>query len=716
MSVSAKNESGVLGGVQAAAKRRLSVTFSPDWKALLLRWAAMERGRFLLWAPLLLATGILGYFSLRTEPSAAVPFGGLLVSFVGIGVAHWRRLEFLRGVFLAFAIATAGFSLAMIRTHHVDATMIPREIGPIWVEGAVLSVEQRAAGARYVIAPNKIGGLTTETLPPRVRVSWRGQGEAVRPGDKVAIRAVLSPPPAPALPGGYDYGRQLFFERIGGVGYALGAPRIMARDDQQTLNQWLMEKRLGLAQRISAAGGAQSGPVLAALATGLRGGIDPAITDQLRDTGLAHLLAISGLHMGLVCGTVFFAIRFALSLHARWAGRFPIKKWAAITALIAGAGYLELSGAAWSAQRAFIMAAVSFTAILFDRQAISLRNVAFAALIILCLRPEAILSAGFQMSFAAVTALIAAYDLVRQYPSIRERGLFWTPAKFVGGLSMTSLVAGLATGPFAIFHFHRMAVFGLVANLAAMPLFTALVMPLIVAGLALSPFGLDEPVWWLAGRAFDGILWVTAHIAAWPGAVKVVPQWSLLAFGIAVGGLFAASICFAPWRFGFLMLAAMAPLVGARTDQPIVFIAEDAGNVGIKIVSPSEDALPVVIASRRRERFAMEKWLEGQGYDRPLRDIDKFGECGADICYATAVNGTKIAYTEELEAAARACRDADIVIARLWREEALRPSCAAMLFTSQSLLATGAITIYAKQGKFTIRGVNNIRGKRPWTD
>ncbi len=679
-------------------------------------WAAVESGRFILWAPVCLIIGAAGYFALPTEPAWQ-----RLVILLAISILIWARgsRAGTGGILLLGRILTfvaLGALAALVRTHTTDAPRLERQVGPVNMVAEVVRVEQRPRSQRLLLAPTEIGALPVETIPPKVRLTWRGDPSEARAGDTVRVRAMLSPPPAPAVPGGYDYGRQLFFEEIGAVGFAFGAARVIARPQEKPLSVRIDLWREAIADRIVRAGGERSGPILAAIVTGKRERIPPDITDQLRDTGLAHLLAISGLHMGLVCGYLFFSLRFLFVLNERWALTFPVKKWAAIGALLWGGFYLVMSGGAWSAQRAFIMAAIGFTAILFDRRAISLRNVAIAAIIIVVLRPEAVLSAGFHMSFAAVMALIASYELWERrratrralYGSRRGRGLL--PLSFLGGLSMTSLVAGAATSPFAIYHFNRMATYGFVANLAVMPIFTALVMPVAVLALALMPLGLDGPLWWDSGKGLEALLWITGHIAAWPGAVAPVAQWPLWAWGVSVIGLIGLCLLNAPWRFVF---AAAFPLAWAGAlvaEQPIVQIAEDAKNVGVQTANGQ-----ITLLSRRRERFAVGQWLEGAGLDGAIRDYPRFGECKATTCSADLPNGAQLIFAQTEEAAARACREAAIVITPFWRRTALDASCSALFFSALGVSETGPVAIYATGNGYRVETVNAIRGERPWS-
>lgn len=686
---------------------------APAWQKLattLSQMADQEQGRFILWMPVWLIVGIALYFRLHDEPAAAGLWAGLLVAGALWGSAAKARhgaLTFGARILVCVAL---GAVLAQLRVAQVTAPILERSVGPIMVIGTVVDVEHRPRAERLIIMPHQMEGMATAKMPARVRVTWRGDPSEARAGDKVRVRAMLSPPPTPATPGGFDYGRQLFFEQIGGVGFTYGPARVIARPDHKSFAVRVALWRQAIAARILRTASDEAGPVLMAMVTGKRAQIPEAITDQLRDTGLAHLLAISGLHMGLVCGFLFVGLRFIFVQMGALALNYPIKKWAAVGALMGGVFYLILSGGAWSAQRAFIMAAISFIAILFDRRAISLRNVALAALIILVLRPEAVLSAGFHMSFAAVMALIAAYDFWHQHKGTRgPDGLFMMPFRFVGGLSATSLIAGLATGPFAIYHFNRIAVYGLIANLAVMPVFTLLVMPVAVMGLIMMPLGLDSVFWAVASWGIEVMLAITKWIAGWPGAVQLVPQWPLWAWLACITGMILLCLLRAPWRFGAVLLFPLAWGGGQMAAPPLVQVAEDANNVGVVM----SDGSAMQLASRRRERFTANRWLQQAGINGAIRDQPKFGECGADMCTTRLANGARLAVVQTQAAAEVACLQADIVVAQLWTEGGLQNNCLALYFSARSVALSGPVAIFADGAGWRVQ--TDAAKRRPWS-
>jgi competence protein ComEC len=373
--------------------------------------------------------------------------------------------------------------------------------------------------------------------------------EGLRIGDRVRLRASVGPPSPPSVPGTYDFQRDAFFDRIGGVGFAYEV-QIDDAGPRGPPGDWLSRLRQSINRRILAALPGEEGPVAVALMTGDQSGIAKDVLQAMRDSGLAHLLSISGLHMAIVAGVVFFGLRSLLALVPGLALYHPIKKWAAVAAIAATFAYLMLSGDSVPPQRSFVMTSLVLLAVLFDRSALSMRLIAWAAMVVLLTTPDALTGPSFQMSFAAVVALIAAYETawVRRW-SRGEGGRLSRLGHHVGGLALTSLIATAATAPYAIYHFNRMSDYGLVANLLAVPLTSFWVMPWAVGAFLLMPLGME----WLAltpmGWGIDGILAIARSVAAWPGAVTLVPAMPLAGLGlITFGGLWLCPGNGEKWR------------------------------------------------------------------------------------------------------------------------------------------------------------------------
>ncbi len=560
-----------------------------------------QRGHLFAWAPVFLGVGIGLYFLLRREPPVAALWGaGIGAMCLGAGALRGGAVS---GPLLwALALLVAGFALAGARAHAVAGPVLTwRYYGP--VEGTVVGIDRSASDAvRLTLADVVLKGVAPADTPRRVRVSLHGSQGYIdpAPGLRVGLSGHLSAPNGPVEPGGFDFRRHAWFQRLGAVGYTrspvleLGPPA--GRRDVFAFRMWLS----GAIQARMPADVAGFG---AAVTTGDRSGIALSTIEALRISNLAHLLAISGLHMGLLAGFVFGAVRVGLALVPAVALRIPTRKVAAVAALVASAGYLMLSGGSVSTERAFVMTAVMLMAILFDRRALSLRAVAMAALVVLVLRPEALLGPGFQMSFAATTALVICFGWLRD----REIALGPRWMRPVAAVFISSLVAGLATAPFAAAFFNQVAHYGLPANLVSVPVMGMVVVPSAVAAGLLAPLGLEQIGLVSMALGLRWILGVAEFVAGLEGARGTVPSppgWVIpvLASGALVLGLWQGK---ARWAGVVVMVLALAGWAQAR--RPDVLIADSGALVGVMTVQGRALSKP------RGQGFVARNWLENDG-------------------------------------------------------------------------------------------------------
>jgi competence protein ComEC len=367
-----------------------------------------RRGALLPFAPVFFGIGIGGYFALSSEPLwwPWAMLAGLCM------LAAWRMAPGWGAVLIALGMALAGLSWASVRAQSVAAPVLEgRYYGPI--EGRIVAIDRSASDAvRLTLDRVSLPRLPRQAQPARVRVSLYGeQGHFTpEPGARVALTGHLAPPGGPVEPGGFDFQRHSWFLQLGGVGYTRSPVMLMQGAEGEL---WLYRLRVAVSDGLRRRIPRETGAVAAAIVTGDRSAISQQVVDQLRATNLAHLLAISGLHMGLLAGFLFWAVRAGLALLPRLAMRLPAKTLAAAVALAGATGYLALSGSAVATERAYVMVAVALLAVMIGRRALSLRAVAIAALIVLTLTPEALVSPGFQMSFAATTALVAVFGALR---------------------------------------------------------------------------------------------------------------------------------------------------------------------------------------------------------------------------------------------------------------------------------------------------------------
>ncbi len=690
--------------------------------ARIARDAAADQNRLALWIPVLFGAGIVFYFSLHAEPGPWVGPAAALAATLGFVLAG--RSAVFRYMTMGMLIAALGFAAAQWRTAQTAAPIIERKTPPVSVEGRVLSVELRADGSRRVlIAPNAIRGRMDSALPERVRVTMRGAEPVLAPGDRIRVRAVLMPPPAPATPGAFDYARAAWFERLGGVGYGLGAPERLAPDRDPSISTRIATLRASLSQRIREALPGPAGAFATAVMTGDRSGIAEEDWAAMRSSGLAHLLAISGLHMTAIAALIFFVVRAGLALAEPVALTRPVKKWAAAAAIVGGFAYLVLSGASISTQRAFVMILIAMIAVIADRPVLSLRTVAVAALAVMVMAPESVTQAGFQMSFAAVTALIAVFEtwqrlrppwLTRHY-SILGRIVSW-----LAGIAVTTLIAGLATGLFAAFHFNRFGNFGLIANLLAVPVFTGLVMPPALAGFILMPLGLEAWPLWLMGRGIEGVLAIAHWVADWPGAVSHIRAMPPAALGLAVLGGLWLCIWTKGWRFAGLGAVALAFVLMLTARPPDILIDRDADLVAVR-----DGAGRLTVPFANRARFAGDVWLRRDGQEGRLREYaaradDRPGpdlapglwRCDAHGCAVRLADGRLLGFVRTAQGVAEDCALVDILVSA----EPVRGPCPrpAVVIDRFDVWRNGAYAIWLNGTEIRVRSARQARGERPW--
>jgi len=424
----------------------------------------------------------------------------------------------------------------------------------------------------------------------RVRLSVR-KGTAPDVGSFVELKARLQPPLAPLRPGSYDFSRDLFFQGIGASGFVTGAIKATEPPESGGIAlryaAVMQDLRDAIDARIRERLDGDERAIATALLTGRRDAITTPVNDAMFISRLGHVLSISGYHMAVVAGVVFFVIRALLALIPGLAVSAPIKKWAAAGALAAAAFYLLLSGAEVATQRSFFMTAVVLIAVIVDRRAITFRTLAVSAMIVLVMAPEALVHPSFQMSFAATLGLVALVQIgmpklfATPDHSTTARVALWGGRELVT-LLLASLVAGLATTPYAAFHFHRVTPYGVLANLAAMPVVSALVMPAGLLGLAAMPFGLDGFFWWLMGIGIDWMIVVTEWVAGLPGAIGRMAAFGVGPMIAASCGLILMGLLRTPLRWSGALVLAVSIVWALGVRQPDILISGDGHNVAVR--------------------------------------------------------------------------------------------------------------------------------------
>ncbi|MGA2951159.1 MAG: ComEC/Rec2 family competence protein [Caulobacteraceae bacterium] len=692
--------------------------------------------RVLLWTPVAFGVGAAAYMGLPREPLVLTAW---IIALAGLAVAlAARRFTRARAVLAASGLAAVvclGFLAAKLHSDAVAAPIAPT--GVTSVEGFVVDVEAPSErGPRLLIAPVDIEGLSPERTPVRVRivVPQAGGPEATPvPGSTIRILTLLDPPPGPAAPGAYDFARDAWFEGVGGVGLALRppepvslAPPPLALRFEMAVNalRWTMAARLAgdIRQVMGPSDGGAAG-LAAAVTTSHQDWLPAADRDALRGSGLAHMLAIAGLHTAAVSGFAFFALRLLVAAWPWLSLRVSGKKIAAAGGLIVVATYLFLSGAHPPARRAAITAGAAFVAILADRQAVSLHSLALAALVVLLIEPEAVLQPGFEMSFCATASLVAMAEVWPRRAT--SSGLPWALAALQKGrdwlvaLCMVSFVAGAATGPFAIQHFNRVANYGVFANLTADFLASAVLMPLLALCLIAEAFdagvGQVAPLFWLAGWAARGVIAIGHVFSEAPGAGIAMSSAPTIALVISYVGIVFACLWRGRLRWVGLPMA-MAVALWPRPASPVAWIAGDGGDAAIVAAGEAVALKPLT------RLYATQTWAQHRGLRLPaepaaaleaLYDCDR-SECKPKPFVRPAISAWWTKRKPRPEQVANLCQGAEFLILRADVE--LPADCRGVhILTRETFEKLGAAEVFAAAGGWRLEWSQPLRGERPWS-
>jgi competence protein ComEC len=593
MSATARSASSSVGRIRSGVSAALAEQ--------ILRWP--------LCLPLALVFGAAAYMTSPVEPGWALLVA--LAALPAIAAVVLRTRPGMMGLMVCACLAAGGIGAlaAKIRTVAMAAPVLAERTGAVRIEGVIAEIDASDSGRRLRLAVRAIERMPLEMTLRFVRFTYKHDIPWL-PGQAVACRAILSPPPAPSVPGDYAFRRDAYFQQLGGVGFAVGECQSLPNPPPRTLvdraADWIAALRRDIAEFVEqAAGSGSGGAMTAAMTVGDRSFISPEDSEALRASGLAHLISISGLHMVLAGGAFFFAIRIVWPLVEPLALRVPTVHGAAACAMIGCTVYFLISGGEVATQRAYIIAMIGFSAKLFDKPALSLRSLAVSMTLVVLIQPESVVSPGFQMSFAASAALIALYEMWPRLDRPVAPGVIARAGGWLLGASATSLVASLATLPFAIHHFARVAPLSILANLATSPVITFWTTPSAIAAAVATPLGLQQPFLWLTGRSLDVVGWI-AHETAARSPDPTVPALDpvALAASVLAIGLFCV-------LRGWLRLVALIPAavaLGAWLMEPLpagyistdgsVFLRTDEGWAEVTTWRGENGLNPLVLRSK----------------------------------------------------------------------------------------------------------------------
>ncbi|WP_037078065.1 ComEC/Rec2 family competence protein [Rhizobium sp. CCGE 510] len=719
-----------------------------------------DHGRLLLFSPVFLGAGAAFWFVAASDFPLVASLLSLLVLTIAVLITGRSRAG-LRATLLAPALFACGMLCAQFESWRASTVMLDSAVTTT-VTGRVERREGDGRGRwRYILAVTGTEAPELKRPPGRITAIVRGADTPFEIGDLITGRARLTPPAGPALPELNDFSFGAYFDGIGANGFFYGAPEKdleagpqAARSTSEALLEWLYRLRSSIGDRIRSILPGDTGAFAAALVTDERRAISNATTEALRQSGLAHIVAISGLNMALSAGIFFVGFRMLLSLFPGVAQAYPTKKIAAAGALIAVTAYYLISGFGVSAERAFIMMAIMLVAVFFDRPSISLRNVVLSALVIIAISPSEVLGPSFQMSFAATLALVSGYQLWKDR-RVRENAFLKLPifrpvvavAGFFGGVFLTSLIGGFSTALFSIEHFHRLTAYGLPANLATMPIISFIVMPAGLLAMLLMPFGLDAPLWKVVGFGLDLVIAVAKTVSGWGGDIGIgrLPAWY---FAVAVAGFLLLMLLRTRLRHigtSIIGVSTFVVLVLPVPRPPDLVISEDGSLVAVvaaAAIASNRENPPDFIFDQWQRALVLPthsppKMLDGpavppEGEDRRVRlsrdqqnearaamraavvsgEANRFSCVKKAWCTSRLGNGHVVAVIDNAAYLGPACDAADIVVTSVrLRFNSCRSG--ATLFTGETLRRTGSVELrFVDAGPEVVTAFETL--SRPW--
>jgi competence protein ComEC len=666
---------------------------------------AAERQQQALWLPVAMGAGILFYFSLRSEPNYRLIW--LAPCLIILAILTTRRLPFCGWLCALAAASSFGFAVALWHAQKAPPPISP-PMRAVMVEGIIQNVEPLPQGLRVTLAEARLGP-EAPMLERSLRLRLRNDDPArPAPGDLLRVRSLIRPPSAPAYPGAWDFQRAAYFSGQGGIGFAIGAAEITPSAGEAPPLSGL---RRNLEARVMAALPGAAGAISAALLTGSQSAIPVTDLTAMRDSGLAHLLSVSGLHIAIVMSVSFWVCRLLVALYRPWALRVPGKLMAGCAALLAGGFYMLLTGAQVPMQRSFAMACLVTLAILAGRKAISLRGLGWAAAVVMVFDPASLLGPSFQMSFAAVLALIAGWEALQPRLAKLRASYGWIGrvGLAVMGLVLTSILAGAATAPFGLAHFGRLQWYGVAANAVAVPLTSFIVMPAGMLAAALMPLGLERPALWVMGLGVEGVLWVARLVAAWPGATqaaKPIPAWGLMVFSFGLCWL-----CL--WRRWWRVFGVVPIMLGlcsaAFVQPPHILVSGDARLIAIS-------AADTLFVQRQQGASSLTRdwWLRlyGQNGAAPLPAEGSTAEdklrCSVEGCVFNEGPGAFLARRGTIAAQCG-------VVAVIVSAEPIRQRCRQSIVIDRfSVWRDGPHAIWLLPSGAQVISDRAWRGNRPW--
>jgi len=586
-----------------------------------------ERERWFLWVPVLFGLGIGIYFIFPIEPSLWISLILVEILIVITFISRFHPTQLF--IISIIAIILSGFINIQLKAYYIATKSTFKDTTTDYLNGKIINIDKNYRGMERITLQNP-QNFEGHIYRGNYRVSLRTNNSKLQIGDCVELVGRIMPVPSPSIVGGYQFDRKFFFDGIAANGYALsGIGKVECiQKENNHIGNYINKLRQYIVNRVQAILPPDEAGITAAIIAGKRDGISKKITHNYRDSGLAHFLSISGLHMTMLAGLMFFFIRLIIALIPPIALRYDSKKISAIAAMLLSTFYLLISGAEIPTQRAFIMTMIVLCGILIGRRAISINTICWAALFILIVSPQALIGASFQMSFAAVVVMIAFYDrYAAQLNNFLNGGnkktislfnricrIIWV---YMLGIIISDMVASLATLPFGIYHFNRISIYTTLGNFIAGPIIGLIIMPFVLLSLLLMPLGMDIWTIKIVGYGVSLVNQITADVAALPQAgyqILSIPLWGMLL--IVFGGLWLSI-----WQLSWRNLGWIGIILGALSiftvQVPQAIISHDGLLFAVK-----DNYGKLLFLPRRGNLFNKQIWLEKTA-NKSLTQSDK---------------------------------------------------------------------------------------------
>lgn len=641
-----------------------------------------DKNNWLLWIPVFFSLGI--FFGFLFKINLIFPFIICVLLFF-LSWFFYKSKKFIFVIPFILGFIFLGYIRTGYYTKNLKAPVLSRYTGKVEVFGKVVDVllydKEDGFSKKVILKPEsikKIGKINfqfyfqnsensyfdekgiMQNLPYKVRINLKDNQKTFQNGDKIKIQASLMSLPTSAYPGAYSFKKYAYFKQIGGIGYNGKVLEVQKREKK--FLDVVGNFRNNYSTKITSVIGQPSGGIGAALLTGNKGFLKESVSKNMIYSGLAHLLAISGLHIAIVVSLIFLLTRKFLSYSEKITLNYNIKKIAAVCALVASFFYLLVTGMPVSAQRAYMMIALFLIAIIIDRNVCALRSVMLVGLIMLFYKPDFLFSPGFQMSFAAVIGLVSGFRFLKSCGyKLYTENKFAKPFVYLGGVMIGSVIAEICITPFIIYHFNNYSPYGLLANLIAMPLTTFIIVPLGMVSYFLIPFNLDFITLKLMGYAIDVLLWVAQTVAFIPGSNHVVMSPSNVAMGLIIFGGLWFWLWSRKWRyFGIpifiigVVLAFFKPIPDLILNEKKVFgVLDGKGNL--------------YFSQKLRSEYIKDIWLKKTGNTRykllndfPDNDLKKIS-CNNHYCLITKYD-KKVYLATSYHGIKEGCRQGDVVV------------------------------------------------------